>query len=145
AKFPFGTAFMLADKTYGTPTGGGNFYIFQGIPADRQRAAWQFVQWMTAPEQAARWSEASGYVAVRKSAFGVASYKAYTDKFPQALTARDQLAYAQAELATHQSGQIQLMYSDHLQAILTGKETVDQGLRTAQQNADKILAPFQKK
>lgn len=145
AKFPFGTAFMPADKTYGTPTGGGNLYIFQGIPADRQRAAWQFVQWMTAPEQAARWSEASGYVAVRRSAFGVGSYKAYTDKFPQALTARDQLTYAQAELATHQSGQIQLMYSDHLQAILTGKETVDQGLRVAQQDADKILAPFQKK
>ncbi|HXX37309.1 MAG TPA: ABC transporter substrate-binding protein [bacterium] len=145
AKFSFGTAFMPAGRVSGTPTGGGNLYIFQGIPVDHQRAAWQFVQWMTAPQQAARWSEASGYVAVRQSAFGVASYKAYTDKFPQALTARDQLAYAQAELATHQSGQIQLMYSDHLQAVLTGRQTLDQGLSTAQQEATKILAPFQRR
>ncbi len=145
AKFPFGTAFMPAGKTYGTPTGGGNLYIFRGVPADHQRAAWQFVQWMTAPAQAARWSEASGYVAVRRSAFGVPSYKAYTDKFPQALTARDQLQYALAELATHQSGQVQLMYSNHLQAILTGRETVDQGLAAAQREASAILAPFQKK
>jgi sn-glycerol 3-phosphate transport system substrate-binding protein len=145
AKFPFGTVFMPADKAYGTPTGGGNLYIFQGIPAERQRAAWQFIQWMTAPEQAARWSEASGYIAVRRSAYGVASYKAYTDKFPQALTARDQLMYAQAELATHQSGQIQLMYSNHLQAVLTGRESIDQGMRAGQQEADKILAPFRTK
>src|SRR5260370_1080948 len=61
APFPFGTAFIPADKQYGTPTGGGNLYIFKNIPPARQRPAWQFVQWMTALQQAARWSEAIGY------------------------------------------------------------------------------------
>lgn len=145
AGFPFGTAFMPADKQFGTPTGGGNLYIFQQIPPERQRAAWTFVQWMTAPQQAARWSEASGYIAVRKSAFNIASYKAYTEKFPQALTARDQLSYAQAELATHDSGQIQKILSDNLQAALTGLKTPDQALRDAQRQADRVLSPFRKK
>ncbi len=145
APFKFGTAFMPADKQYGTPTGGGNLYIFRSIPPERQKAAWEFIQWMTAPQQAARWSEASGYVAVRKSAFGIKLYQEYTEKFPQALTARDQLPYAQAELSTHQSGQVQKIFSDNLQAALTGAKAPAQALRTAQQQADQVLSQFRKK
>jgi sn-glycerol 3-phosphate transport system substrate-binding protein len=145
AQFPFGTAFMPADKQYGTPTGGGNMYIFKNIPAERQRAAWEFVQWMTAPQQAARWSEASGYVAVRKSAFNIKLYQEYVAKFPQALTAKDQLPYAQAELSTHNNGEVQKVLSDNLQAALTRTKTPDQALQGAQQQADQILRQFKKK
>lgn len=145
AAFKFGTAFMPADRRYGTPTGGGNLYIFRGIPVERQRAAWEFVQWMTAPQQAARWSEASGYVAVRKSAFNIKLYKEYTDRFPQALTARDQLQYAQAELSTHNGGEIQNMYSNDLQAALTGRKSPQAALRDAQQQADRLLSQYRKK
>lgn len=142
APFRFGTAFMPADRQYGTPTGGGNLYIFKGIPPERQRAAWEFIQWMTAPQQAARWSQASGYVAVRKSAFNIKIYQEYTREFPQALTARDQLPYAQAELSTHNSGQVQKIFSDNLQAALTGAKTPDRALRDAQQQADQVLSQF---
>jgi sn-glycerol 3-phosphate transport system substrate-binding protein len=145
ASFPFGTAFMPAGRQYGTPTGGGNLYIFKNIPPDHQRAAWEFVQWMTAPQQAARWSEASGYVAVRKSAFNIKLYQEYTARFPQAVTARDQLPYAQAELSTHNSAQVQKALSDNLQAALTHSKTSDQALAAAQQEADRILGPFKKK
>ena len=145
ATFPFGTAFMPANKRYGTPTGGGNLYIFKRIPPERQRAAWDFVQWMTAPQQAARWSEASGYVAVRQSAFNINLYKEYTAKFPQALTARDQLPYAQAELSTHNSAQVQKVLSDNLQAALTRAKTAEQALAAAQQQAAQILSQFKKR
>ena len=145
ASFPFGTAFMPAEARYGTPTGGGNLYIFKRIPAARQRAAWQFVQWMTAPQQAARWSEASGYVAVRRSAFNIKLYQEYAARFPQAATARDQLAYAQAELSTHNSGQVQKVLSDNLQAALTRTRTPAQALAAAQAQADQILRRFRKK
>jgi sn-glycerol 3-phosphate transport system substrate-binding protein len=145
AQFPFGTAFMPADKQYGTPTGGGNLYIFKNIPPERQKAAWEFVRWMTAPQQAARWSQASGYVAVRKSAFNIKLFQDYTANFPQSLTARDQLAYAQAELSTHNSGEVQKVLSDNLQAALTRTKTLDQALQAAQQQADQILIKFRKK
>ena len=145
AQFPFGTAFMPADKQFGTPTGGGNLYIFKNIPPERQKAAWEFVQWMTAPQQAARWSEASGYVAVRKSAFNIKLFQEYAAKFPQALTARDQLPYAQAELSTHNNGEVQKVLSDNLQAALTRSKTPDAALAAAQQQADQILSQFKKK
>jgi sn-glycerol 3-phosphate transport system substrate-binding protein len=100
---------------------------------------------MTAPQQAARWSEASGYVAVRKSAFNIKLYRDYTEKFPQALTARDQLRYAQAELSTHNGGEIQNMLSNDLQAALTGRKTAGAALRDAQQQADRLLSQYRKK
>ena len=145
AGFPFGTTFMPADTHYGTPTGGGNLYIFKSIPAERKTAAWEFIQWMTAPQQAARWSEASGYVAVRRSAFSIRLYQDYTAQFPQALVARDQLPYAQAELSSHNSAQVQKVLSDNLQSALTRAKTADQALAAAQQQADQILSQFRKK
>ena len=100
---------------------------------------------MTAPQQAARWSEASGYVAVRRSAFNIKLYQEYAARFPQAATARDQLAYAQAELSTHNSGQVQKVLSDNLQAALTRTRTPAQALAAAQAQADQILSRFRKK
>jgi sn-glycerol 3-phosphate transport system substrate-binding protein len=145
ARFKVGTAFMPAGKRYGTPTGGGNFYIFSGIPQERQQAAWEFVQWMTAPQQTARWSQASGYVAVRKSAIGVDLYRDYLRQVPQALTASQQLQYAQAELSTHQGGRVQALLSNELQGALTGAKSPDAALRDASDAASQILAPFVKK
>lgn len=72
---------------------------------------------------------------MRKSAFNIKLYKDYTDKFPQALTARDQLPYAQAELSTHNG----------LQAALTGRKTPQAALRDAQQQADRLLTQYRKR
>ena len=98
AKFEFGTAFLPKDQRFGAPTGGGNFYLFKATPPDRRKAAWEFVKWMTSPEMLARWSIDSGYVAPRKSSWDTPLMKEYTAKYPQAITARDQLQYAHAEL-----------------------------------------------
>ena len=53
---------------------------------------------MTSTEMLARWSIDSGYVAPRKSSWDTPLMKDYVGKYPQAITARDQLQYAHAEL-----------------------------------------------
>src|SRR5690242_21131912 len=54
AKFDFGVAMLPAQKQFGSPTGGGNFYIFaKSTPAQRE-AAMKFIKWVTAPERAAQ-------------------------------------------------------------------------------------------
>lgn len=55
------------------------------------------------------------------------------------------MPYAQAELSTHNGAQIQRIFSDDLQAALTGVKTPDQALHDAQQQADQILGQFKKK
>jgi sn-glycerol 3-phosphate transport system substrate-binding protein len=142
AKFKVGVAFDPKQKQFGSPTGGGNLYIFRGIPAQNQQAAWKFISSMTSPETQAQWSIATGYVAPRKSCYNVPAYKDYTAKFPQALVARDQLQYAQLELGTHQMAQIQTILSNGIQAALTGKQSPKDALSAAQSQADQILASF---
>ncbi len=69
AKFPFGVAMLPASKQRGSPTGGGNFYLFKKTTPEERKAALAFVKWMTAPERAADWSMATGYVATRPDAY----------------------------------------------------------------------------
>ncbi|MFD2331686.1 ABC transporter substrate-binding protein [Cohnella sp. GCM10020058] len=144
AKFDFGVAFSPADKQYGSPTGGGNLYIFKDTSAEKQAAAWEFVKYMTAPEQAALFSSSSGYIGVRKSAYDTDVMKAYTASFPQALVARDQLPYAFRELSTHNHGKVSSALTNQIQAALSGKTDAASALKTAQEEADKQLAAFNK-
>ncbi|MFD1175752.1 ABC transporter substrate-binding protein [Paenibacillus puldeungensis] len=144
AKFDFGVTFLPQRKTYGSPTGGGNFYIFKGIDKQKQDAAWKFITFMTESERAAQWSIDTGYVAVKKSAYETELMKKYVEDFPQALVARDQLEHAAAELSTHNNGKVMKILSDQVQAVLTGSTTPDEALKKAQEEADQVLAPFNK-
>jgi sn-glycerol 3-phosphate transport system substrate-binding protein len=69
AKFDFGVAMLPASKRRGTPTGGGNFYIFKQTSPEERRAALTFIKWMTQPEQTAAWSIETGYIGTRADAY----------------------------------------------------------------------------
>lgn len=144
ATFDFGVSFLPAKKQYGSPTGGGNFYIFKDISPEKQQAAWEFVKFMTEPERAAQWSIDTGYVAVRKSAYETERMKKYAAEFPAALVARDQLEYAAAELSTHNNGKVMKILNDNVQAALTGTLSPAEALKKAQTEADQALASFNK-
>jgi sn-glycerol 3-phosphate transport system substrate-binding protein len=49
AKFDFGVAMIPGNKRKGSPTGGGNFYIFKKATPAQQEAAFKFIKWMTEP------------------------------------------------------------------------------------------------
>src|SRR3954469_23112319 len=54
AKFPFGVAMLPACKQFGSPTGGGNFYVFKKSTPEQQQAAVRFAKFLTTPERAAQ-------------------------------------------------------------------------------------------
>jgi len=144
ATFDFGVAYLPAGKNYGSPTGGGNIYLFKGLSEEKKAAAWRFMKFATSPIQAAKFSMATGYVATRKSAFETDMLKGYTTGFPQALVARDQLQYAKAELSTHSNSQMYKIVNDGIQAALIGTKNVPDAMQATQAEADRILAPFKK-
>ncbi len=144
AKFNFGVAMLPKNETFGSPTGGGNFYIFKDKPEANQQAAWEFVKWMASPERIAQWSIDTGYVAPRKSAYETDAMKKYTQDFPYAIVARDQLEYAAAELSTHENGKVTKAVEDNIQNALTGSKSVEQALKDAQTEADGYLKPYKK-
>jgi sn-glycerol 3-phosphate transport system substrate-binding protein len=142
AKFPFGVAMLPASKQRGSPTGGGNFYLFKKTTPEERKAALAFVKWMTAPERAADWSMATGYVATRPDAYETPKLKAYAAGFPQAVVARDQFKFATPELSTFQTGRVRKLLDDAIQASLTGQKTPPAALKAAQQEAERLLKPY---
>jgi sn-glycerol 3-phosphate transport system substrate-binding protein len=144
AKFDFGVAMLPASKRRGSPTGGGNFYIFKkSTPAERE-AAFRFAKWATQPERAAQWGIDTGYVAVTPAAWETAKMKQYVAGFPAAAVARDQLPHAVAELSTHENQRVTRALDDGLQAALTGTKTPEQAMKDAQREAERILRPHKK-
>ena len=106
AKFPFGVAMLPSGRQRGTPTGGGNFYLFKTASPPQRETALQFVRWISSPERAAQWGIDTGYVATRPDAWETSRMRSYVADFPAASVARDQLQYAVAELSTHDNQRV---------------------------------------
>ncbi len=144
AKFDFGVAMLPASKRRGSPTGGGNFYVFKKAPKDQQAAAVKLAKFMTQPERAAQWGMDTGYVAVRADAWETPKMKEYVKGFPVASVARDQLQYSVAELSTHDNQRVTKALNDGIQAALTGAKTPEQAMKDAQAEASRILRGYRK-
>ncbi len=142
AKFPFGVAMLPAHTRRGSPTGGGNFYIFKKSSPEERAASFAFIKWMTAPERAAEWGIDTGYVATSPAAWQTPAMKAYVKDFPAAAVARDQLQYSVAELSTHDNQRVTKALNDGLQAALTGAKTPAQAMKDAQAEAERILKAY---
>ncbi len=141
AKFPFGVAMLPADKQRGTPTGGGNFYLFKAASPAQQAASLRFLQWITSPERAAQWGIDTGYVATRPDAWETPTMQKYAAGFPAAAVARDQLQYAVPELSTHDNQRVTQALNDALDAALTGTPP-DKALPAVQETATRLLRSF---
>lgn len=142
APFDFGVGMLPANKRRGAPTGGGNFYMFKGSTDTELKAAFDFIKWITGPEQSAKWTIATGYVAPRPATWETEAMKAYTADFPQALVARDQLEFAVAELSTYENQRITRILNDALEAAITGKKAPAEALAEAQEKAEAILKAY---
>jgi sn-glycerol 3-phosphate transport system substrate-binding protein len=142
AKFDFGVAMLPAGKKRGSPTGGGNFFIFKKATPAQQEAAFKFARWLTTPERAAQWGIDTGYVAVSPAAWDTAAMKKYAADFAPATVARDQLPHAVAELSTHDNQRVTKALNDGLQAALTGAKTPEQAMKDAQKEAERLLRSY---
>jgi sn-glycerol 3-phosphate transport system substrate-binding protein len=142
ANFDFGVAMLPAGKRRGTPTGGGNFYMFKDTTAAEREASMKLIKFMTAPENSAKWSVATGYMGVSPDAYETDTLKSYVSDFPPAAVARDQLAYATAEFSTYQTSRVKKGLNDAIQAALVGSKSPKEALSEAQAAAERILKPY---
>jgi sn-glycerol 3-phosphate transport system substrate-binding protein len=142
AKFDFGVAMLPAGKQRGSPTGGGNFYLFKKSTPAQREAAFKFIKWVTTPARAAQWGIDTGYVAVRADAWDTPAMKTYVAGFPAAAVARDQLPFAKAELSTHDNQRVTKALNDGLQAALTGTKTPEVAMKDAQREAERLLRSY---
>jgi sn-glycerol 3-phosphate transport system substrate-binding protein len=142
AMFDFGVAMLPASKRRGTPTGGGNFYIFKKTTPEERKAALRLIKFMTSPQRSAEWSIKTGYMGVSPAAYKTEALKQYVTEFPYAAVARDQLKFATAELSTYQTGRVRKLLDDAIQAALTGSKPPEAALKEAQEQADRLLKQY---
>ena len=146
ATFEFGTSRLAAGTSYGSPTGGGNFYLFKdsNISEEETQAAFTFIKWMTGdPDRVAQWSIDTGYVAPRPVAYETEKMIKYAEEFPSALTARDQLQYAYAEFSVYDQGTVQDILDTAIELVMTGQLDAKTALDNAQAEAEMILFDYQ--
>ena len=143
ASFDFGVAELPANVRPGSPTGGGNFYIFKDTSPEEKAAAMRLIEFMTAPEQAATWSIKTGYMGVSPAAYETEALKAYTQEFPPALVARNQLENAVAEFSTFETARVREGLNNAIQAALTGSKSPADALAEAQAAAVRLLRDYQ--
>ncbi|MEU0313987.1 ABC transporter substrate-binding protein [Nocardioides sp. NPDC006273] len=138
AKFDVGVAPLPAGPVEAeriSPTGGSGVGIPKDISPERQLAAGTFIKFLTEPEQAIKFSEATGYVPIRKSADPAAIVK----KTPQAQVAIDQLPntrsqdYARVFLP---GGDLEM--ANHMATILTENKDVQTELDSLKTALEKI-------
>jgi sn-glycerol 3-phosphate transport system substrate-binding protein len=141
--FDFGVAELPANVRKGSPTGGGNFYVFKDTTPDEQAAALKLIEFMTSPEQAAAWSIGTGYMGVSPAAYETEALKNYTKEFPPALVARNQLENAVAEFSTFETARVREGLNNAIQAALTGAASPADALAEAQAAAVRLLRDYQ--
>lgn len=92
--FDFGVAPLPYFDEPVVPVGGADLVIFNGISEERQEAAWDFLTWLTEPEQQFDWVRMTNYVPVRQSATELPAFQEYLSEHPDRQVGIDQLPYA---------------------------------------------------
>jgi len=66
----------------------------------------------------------------------------YTENFPPALVARDQLEHAVAEFSTFETARVRDGLNTAIQSALTGDKTPEDALAEAQASAERLLRAY---
>ena len=117
--------------------------LFKDTTDEEKAAALKLIQFMTAPEQAAAWSIATGYMGVSPAAYETDALKAYVAEFPPALVARNQLENAVAEFSTFETARVRDGLNNAIQSALTGAKNQPTHLGEAQAAAVRLLQDYQ--
>ncbi|WP_225754382.1 ABC transporter substrate-binding protein [Actinotalea sp. Marseille-Q4924] len=142
AGFDFGVSELPAHERPGSPTGGGNIYIFQQADEAQREAALTLAECLTSPENTAAWSIETGYVATGPEAWETEAMTEYVAEFPEAAVARDQLENAVVELSTHENGRVVQLVNDAIASVLTGQVEPEAAMTELQDQVDQILEPY---
>jgi sn-glycerol 3-phosphate transport system substrate-binding protein len=139
-KFEIGTAFLprpneeALDK-FGTVIGGGSLWIISDRPEEEQACAWEFIKFQASPAEQAYWHTMSGYFPIRKAAYNETLATEWRAKYPQFVTAVEQLHAAPNNRITN--GGLIGVFPTARQTIETAIEEILAGKATVQEALDK--------
>jgi sn-glycerol 3-phosphate transport system substrate-binding protein len=139
----------LSGSSNGGPIiGGASLWISgTGHSAEQQRGAWEFVKFVSTPEQQAKWHVGTGYVPVNKKALDESVTKEWQSKYPQFTTAVDQLhalppSVASAGCLLGVMPQSRKASEDGLEAAIVGAKPAQQAMTDAAASMKKEIENY---
>ena len=131
----------------GVLVGGAALWLPKGKPDAETAAAWDFIQYLVAPEQQSAWAAATGYVPIRTSSVDLPPIKETYAADPRFKVGYDQLLAAadtpaEAGPVLGPQREVRILTSQAVEAILVGQADVAQTLAATAQKADLLIAQW---
>ena len=139
-KFEIGTGLYprpdSKPKDGGNIIGGASLYIMKSRPAAEQQAAWEFVKYAMTPAVQGQWQSDTGYYPIVKAAYDTGPSKEWATKYPQFLTAVNQIRESPQNRATNGAvlgvmPQARQRTQKMIESVLLGRETSQAALDSA--------------
>jgi sn-glycerol 3-phosphate transport system substrate-binding protein len=123
-------------KDGGNIIGGASLYIMKSRPAAEQQAAWEFVKYAMTPAVQGQWQSDTGYYPIVKAAYDTAPSKEWSTKYPQFLTAINEIRDSPQNRFTNGAvigvmPQARTRVNKMIESVLLGKETSQAALDSA--------------
>jgi len=128
---------LRSSSSGGPIIGGASLWVNgPGHSALEQRAAWEFIKFVSTPAAQAKWHVGTGYVPVNKKALDEPVTKEWQAKYPQFTTAVDQLhalppSVASAGCILGVMPQARKAAEDGLEQAIVGSKPAEQAMRDA--------------
>jgi sn-glycerol 3-phosphate transport system substrate-binding protein len=153
AKFQIGTG--LFPRPDSKPTNGGNIiggaslYIMKSRPAEEQQAAWTFIKYAMSPAVQAQWQADTGYYPIVKAAYNEGPSKEWATKYPQFLTAVNQIRESPQNRMTQGAvlgvmPQARQRTQKMIESVLLGRESSQAALDAAVAEMNEAIDKYNK-
>lgn len=152
-QFEFGTGSLpyyadVKDAPQNSIIGGASLWVFADKSEETYKGITKFFKYISSPEQAAAWHQATGYVPVTKAGYEITKESGFYDKNVGADIAVKQL---DADTTENSRGirlgylpQIRDIEDGEMEKIFSGKVSPEEGLKTMVQRSNELLARFEK-
>ncbi len=152
ADFAFGTSFLpYHDDIQGAPQntiiGGASLWVFAKKSPETYKGVTKFFKYISSPENAARWHQATGYVPVTKAGYEVTKSSGFYEKNPGTEVAVRQL---DADTTENSRGlrlgflpQIREIEDGEAERIFAGEVDAQTGLQRMMERGNELLRRFE--
>ncbi|MEK4198676.1 ABC transporter substrate-binding protein [Cytobacillus sp. FSL K6-0265] len=110
----------------GVIIGGASLWMAKDIDEEKQRAAWEFMKYVTTPEVQAQWHLKSGYFSINPAAYDLPLVQEEWEKYPQLKVTVDQLKNTIPSEATQ--GALISVFPEARQKVVSAMGSLYQGV-----------------
>lgn len=147
-KFEVGTAYFpkVNDTDQGgVSIGGGSLWALNNQDEAKKQATWEFIKFLVSPESQAYWNAQTGYFPVTTAAHDEPVFKENIEKYPQFMTAIDQLhdsSPASAGALLSVFPEARTIVETEIENMLNGTQDVDGAVKKMAEDINKAIEEY---